>query len=1389
MKNKDDRPVDSAMLRRRAEEIARQKATRSPEETPRTLHELRAQQIDLEMQNEELRRARAELEAERARYFDLYDLAPVGYCTLSEQGLILEANLTAATLLAVARGALVEQPLSRFILKEDQDLYYMHRRQLFETGDPQAFELRMLRPDAAPFQAHLEATAAQDADGAPLCRVVMSDITERKFHDSERELTKRLIVLVNTPGDFRECISDLTASLHGWSGCKAVGIRLRAGDDYPYYETSGFPPAFVQEENHLCAYDRNGEILRDGDGNPVLECMCGNILSGRFDPAQPFFTSHGSFWSNSTTALLASTTEADRQARTRNRCNGEGYESVALIPLRGGHQVFGLLQFNDHRPNRFTPGLIAHFEEIADSLAIALSRRQAEEALRESEERYRGLFEHMAEGYTYCRMIFENGVPQDFIYLAANSAFETLTGLRNITGKKVSEVLPGMREADPQLFAIYARVSMTGKSEKFEMFVEALKMWFSIYVYSPGEGRFVAVFDVISERKKAEIALAQEAALLAQTEAISHIGSWRMVLETGRFTWSNEMYNIFGLDRTTTFNHDVSKVIALAVHPEDRAKLEELNSAVPRDAFPRPGDFRIVHPDGTVHWIHAQGEQERDETGKVVALAGFVQEITERKHGEEDLEKNRALLQAIIQGTTDAIYVKDLKGRYMMFNSAVERFLGKMFEEVLGKDDNSFFPADEASVVMNGDRKVIAEGHLVTYEEIVTTFPGKTTTFLSTKGPIFDKIGNPIGLFGIARDITERKQAEQALKLSQQRLSLHVEQTPLAVIEFDIEGRVREWNPAAAAMFGYSRETAIGQHWTFIVPAAIHGQLEGVWAAIVGQRGGGRSTNDNITKDGRKINCEWFSTPLVGPGGRTIGVASLIQDITGRKRAEAALLESARLHQIILDCMPCVALLLRPKSREIVAMNEAAAKAGATLGKTCFGSWPRFVRPCSFCLAPEVWATGEERHLEVEAVGVVWEAHWVPVSDDLYMHYAFDITERKRAEEEKGRLEGQLLQAQKMESVGRLAGGVAHDFNNMLGVILGHTEMALEQVDPGQPLHDDLTEIRKAAERSADLTRQLLAFARKQTVAPKVLDLNETVEGMLNMLERLIGENVHLTWQPEADLWPVKVDPSQIDQILANLCVNARDAIADVGKMTIETGNIVFDEAYCASHAGFVTGEHVLLAVSDDGSGMDKETQSHLFEPFFTTKGMGKGTGLGLATVYGIVKQNNGFINVYSEPGQGTTFKIYLPRHVGKAGQARTQGAAGPARPALRGQETILLVEDEPAILKLTTMMLVRQGYTVLAASTPGEATGLAREHAGEIHLLMTDVVMPEMNGRELAKNLLSIYPHLKRLFMSGYTANVIAHRGVLDEGVYFIQKPFSRKDLAAKVREALDGE
>ena len=399
-----------------------------------------------------------------------------------------------------------------------------------------------------------------------------------------------------------------------------------------------------------------------------------------------------------------------------------------------------------------------------------------------------------------------------------------------------------------------------------------------------------------------------------------------------------------------------------------------------------------------------------------------------------------------------------------------------------------------------------------------------------------------------------------------------------------------------------------------------------------------------------------------------------------------------------------------------------------------------------------------------------------------------DITELKKIQQEKANHQLEILKkkAERRESIGRLAGGVAHDFNNMLGVILGYTELALDRVNPTQPLYADLSEIRKAAERCADLTRQLLAFAGRQVVAPKIINLNQTVEEKLKVVRREVGENIHFSWLPGADLWLLNLDPVQIDQMLKNLCDNARDAIAGSGTIIIKTENTTLDEAHCSELPWLIPGEYVQLTVSDNGRGIDKKELDNLFEPFFTTKELFERAGLGLATVYGAVKQNGGFIDVSSKPEQGTSFTIYLPRYVGVKRKAPTEEVVQSTVP---GQETILVAEDEPIVLELVTTILEMKGYAVYAASNAHEAIRLAREHAGNINLLLTDVLMPDMNGDELAKKLLADDPSLKCLFMSGHTAHIVTHSGLLDEDIHFIQKPFTVDRLITKVHEVMESE
>ena len=651
------------------------------------------------------------------------------------------------------------------------------------------------------------------------------------------------------------------------------------------------------------------------------------------------------------------------------------------------------------------------------------------------------------------------------------------------------------------------------------------------------------------------------------------------------------------------------------------------------------------------------------------------------------------------------------------------------------------------------------------------------------------------------------KAAEQALRESEERFRTALKNSPVIVFNQDRELRYTWiYNPQP----GFKPETILGKTDADLLAAEEAARLTEIKRRVL-ETGVPAREEVRTTIGGQVFFYDLTTEPLLDASGDIVGVSSVSVDVTERQsatkaligiledeqRARASLLESEANFRQSLDESP-LGIRIVSKEGETLYANRAILdifgydsieewQTTPTVKRYTEQSYAEFkVRREKRRLdqddSPEyeidiVKKDGEVRRLQVWRKRVLWNGK------ERFQAIYRDITERKREEEERKRLQAQLIQAQKMESVGRLAGGVAHDFNNMLGVILGHAEMAMEKVGLLDPVQSDLEEICKAAKRSADLTRHLLAFARKEIIRPQVLDLNDTVTGMLKMLRRLIGEDIHLAWMPGGDLWPVKMDPAQIDQILANLCVNARDAIVGVGEVTIEMQNVVIDETYAKNHAGIAPGGYVMLSVSDDGCGMDKETLEHLFERFFTTKEVGKGTGLGLATVYGIVKQNEGFINVYSEPGQGTTLKLYFPKTT-EAVEAKPEPAA--KMPAT-GTETVLLVEDEESILMLGKTILERFGYTVLPSQTPKDAITLAGRHEGPIHLLVTDVVMPGMNGRQLKECIEKIKPGIKALYMSGYTANVILHRGILEHEVHFIQKPFSINSLAGKVREVLD--
>jgi len=521
-----------------------------------------------------------------------------------------------------------------------------------------------------------------------------------------------------------------------------------------------------------------------------------------------------------------------------------------------------------------------------------------------------------------------------------------------------------------------------------------------------------------------------------------------------------------------------------------------------------------------------------------------------------------------------------------------------------------------------------------------------------------------------------------------------------------------------------------------------------------------------------------------------------------RDLALAVLRKSEEKYRLIADQTADVIYTINIEREKFTYMSPAVERVfGYTAEESLGLKIPDLLTEASYALQRESMISALERGqrepevLELEAIHkdghtLLVEVHARFLFDGLgnpveILGVARDIKERKRMEAERANLQLQLLQAQKMESIGRLAGGVAHDFNNMLGVIIGRSEMALKRADQDPSLTSDLESILKVAHHSARLTRQLLAFARMGSGSPEVIDLNDIMGDTLGMLRHLVGEDIALDWRPGEGLWPIKVDPTQINQIMANLCVNARDAIRDVGRITIDTENVSLDVADCG-YQGTASGEYVRITFSDTGCGMTPEILDYIFEPFFTTKGVGEGTGLGLSTVYGIVKQSKGSIDVSSEPGEGTTFRIYMPKYQGTTARESSQNWQ-PSE--LYGNETILLVEDDSSMLEMTTRMLQKMGHTVLTAKLPSDAIRLAEEHSSNIQLLLTDMVMPEMNGKDLAAELLSRVPGLRCLFMSGYAADTLSCFGDGDGGRHFIQKPFTLNDLMPKVRAAVDSE
>jgi two-component system cell cycle sensor histidine kinase/response regulator CckA len=634
--------------------------------------------------------------------------------------------------------------------------------------------------------------------------------------------------------------------------------------------------------------------------------------------------------------------------------------------------------------------------------------------------------------------------------------------------------------------------------------------------------------------------------------------------------------------------------------------------------------------------------------------------------------------------------------------------------------------------------------------------------------------------------------AQEALQESEEQFRAMFDLAPVGVAQADpATGRFLAVNPRMCLITGYTVAEMLTMRVAEITYVEDRQRDWDLFQRVVkGEAPEYRIEKRYIRKDG---SIAWVNVNMVvlrDAAGRPTLTVATIEDITERRRAAELLRESEERYRALFDESALPMWLFDEETLAIAAVNEAAVlhygySRKEFLSKTLRDIWhPNQEAEAIALLAAfsgKPWS-GVLRHVKKGGASITVEVFWraIKLAGRSYRVAVIrDITDQRELEE-------RFRQAQKMEAVGRLAGGVAHDFNNLLTVIFGYSDVLLQGLEPG-PLHEAMQEVRRAGERAAALTRQLLAFSRKQTLVPEVLDLGDVVSGLSTMVERLIGEDIKVSVVVSPSLGRVKADRGQLEQVVMNLAVNARDAMPKGGSLIFGLQNVEFDDAYAATHAEVKPGPYVLLAISDTGTGMDAETQKRVFEPFFTTKETGKGTGLGLSTVYGIVHQSGGAIDVYSEPGQGTTFKVYLPRFAGDAAVPRAVSAINPALRA--ASETVLVVEDEAAIRQLTKLILQKAGYTVLLAESPVAAERIAGSHPGPIHLMLTDVVMPGMRGPELAERLLRARPDLRVLYMSGYTDNAIAHHGLLDAGTEFLQKPFTPLRLTQKIREVLSRE
>ncbi len=894
-------------------------------------------------------------------------------------------------------------------------------------------------------------------------------------------------------------------------------------------------------------------------------------------------------------------------------------------------------------------------------------KKQAEEKMRESEERFKALF----EGSLDCVYVTD----LEGYFIDANLAALELTGY---TREEIKDLNFASLLNEEHLSSAYELLEKMKTGEKMQQVTEYLirrKDGTSLDIESMGsiiyrDGKPYALVGIardITKRKKMEKEIREsEENFRLMVSEVKDYAIFMLDPDGKVASWNEGAQAIMGYKPEEV----VGKHFSIFYKEKElhSGKLEEnLKIAKENGRYEEEG-WRI-RKDGSTFMASVIITALRDSQDKLKGLSIVTRDITYNRMIEKDLSESQRQLQSILDNTTSVVYLKDLDGRYMLINRQFEILFHIKREEILGKTDFDIFPQDLAATFRTNDLKVIKAKMPLEMEEIAPHDDG-LHTYISVKFPVLNDEGSPYGICGVSTDITDRKKAEDEIRKQRDRAQQYLDLAGVMFVAINTKGEVTLINQKGLEILGYDEDDVIGQNWfDKFLPERMTEEVKDVSNKILAGEVESveQYKNSVLTKSGEERMIHWHNVDLKDESGKVIGHLS----------------------------------------------------------------------------------SGE------------------------------DITERMKLEE-------QLNQAMKMEAIGRLAGGVAHDFNNALTPVLGISEMILAKLDSQDQLYSNISEIMSAGKRCAALTRQLLAFARRQTMQITTLNLNDVVTGVEKMLSRIIGEDIELIKNFDSDLKNIRADAGQIEQIIVNLAVNARDAMPDGGRLGIETRNIFIDAAFAKTYVSVIPGHYVLLSMSDTGSGMDEQTRLRIFDPFFTTKEEGKGTGLGLSSVYGIVKQSGGHAWVHSKLGTGTVFELCFPVAEEDLDK-KTEIKERPATDALKGSETILLVEDDKGARKTAKMILSSSGYHVLEASNGQEAVKLSKQFKDTIHLIITDVIMPGMNGIEMGDLVSEFYPGIEIIYISGYADDVIQHNNLLDEGVNFLHKPFKVEDLLKITRDVLD--